>query len=144
MAIRYLAGAVLLLTALSGLAQGRDLSLLLLIEELKERGYAIIYSNSVVPTGAQVHVESIDISTLERVLREQGLLLKERDGIWVISPGSPPSKPEPAPEDLPVETPLLETVIVTGTRHSFPRVEFLLPRMRRYHANRQYVAPIQL
>ena len=96
MAIRYLAGAVLLLTALSGFAQDRDITLLALIEALRERGYAIIYSNSVVQTRQQVRVDSISMEALEQALLERGLLLQQREGIWLISLGSGSEVSQPA------------------------------------------------
>ena len=126
MAIRYFVGAVLLLIAFSGLAQGRDLTLLALIEALKERGYAIIYSDGLVETQQKYRVEAVDIDTLEQAVRAQGLQLQQREEIWLIVPGSGVAEPEPAVEDapLPFEPPVLETVIVTGTRYRFPRTDF--------------------
>jgi len=119
MVMRWFVGAVLLLTALSGYGQGREITLLSLIEELGARGYQILYSNSVVQTSLTVYVEEIELEELRRALQSQGLILQQREGIWLISPGAESEAPPPADQEFP-DSALLETVIVTGTRHRFP------------------------
>lgn len=121
MAIQFFAGAVIMLTALSGFSQNREIPLLTLIEVLRERGYTIIYSDSVVNTQAEVQPETFTIEALEKILLTQGLLLQRHGPTWVISPAPRDTDLDVTNEDTHQQERLLETVIVTGSRHHIPR-----------------------
>jgi len=103
-----------LIVARAGAAP-RDMSLAQLIEALEAQGYRILYSASLVPRGRTVTVDEVNLETLEDALGRLGLALESREGIWVIVRRVQPEEPPPAPaQDTP---PVLETVIVTGSRH---------------------------
>ncbi len=120
MGTRILFASLLLAAALGARGQGRDWQLPALIEALREQGHTILYSSALVHGEQTVRVETVDIEALRRSLPALGLELTAESGVWVITAGD--SAVETTPPVLSADAPpgVLETVIVTGTRHHFP------------------------
>lgn len=115
MVIRRATCLLLCLIASGARAETRDMSIAQLIEALEAQGYRILYNANLVPREQRVTVERENLQTLEETLDRLGLALEEQEGIWVIVRGEPPE--EPPPPRAQAAPPVLETVIVTGSRH---------------------------
>lgn len=108
--------AVPAFAAAQGQTEGQ--SLVALISRLQERGHAIIYSDRLVLNSMRTEGLAVDIATLLRSLEVNGLRLQKQGDVWIVSPGQPP-QPRTAATTVAIES-VLETVIVTGSVHSFP------------------------
>ncbi len=93
------------------------MSLLDLIDKIQSRQQQVVYSSALVREDQMVTVEDFSIESLGQALQDHGLVVEAVDGIWVISrlADKPVAKTEEA-------TPLLETVIVTGSLHRLPHI----------------------
>ncbi len=114
---------VLLLTAgqvVFAHAQTRSLKLIDFIEALVASGTVIVYSNALVPSDHEVTVAELDLATLADVLAPLGLALQQREEVWFIVRGEIATQPVAA-ESTAKSEPVMETVIVTGSLHRFPR-----------------------
>lgn len=106
------------------LAQVREVELASLIAELRSQGHAIIYSDRVVYGEQYVKVrDPVDIAQLRVLLQGLGLDLLEKNGVYSVVAGAEiTTATAPPVAQVPEASPVLETVIVTGSLHQFPRV----------------------
>lgn len=75
----------LLVLAAEAYAENARIPLLRAIEVLKENGYQVVYSSSLVTSAQSIAVDQISISTLRGALPALGLELKQVNDLWVIS-----------------------------------------------------------
>jgi len=96
----------------------REVALTELIESLREQGFNILYSSDLVNRSIRVSVADDSIEDLAQALASVGLSLRREDSVWVVTRG----EQETPDIDLHPQAsePVLESVIVTGSMHSFP------------------------
>lgn len=117
---RSTAGWLIMLAASYASGQPVEMSLPQLIDSLQSREVHILYSSALVNESQRVRVEPVNLDALVEALAEHGLALEQRDGVFVVvraneAHASKPPRPEPS-------TPVLESVIVTGSMHRLPYI----------------------
>ncbi len=68
----------------SSTAESDTVPLLTVIDALRENGFQVIYSSSLITEQQSVTVEEISIESLRKALAPLGLALQQIDGLWVI------------------------------------------------------------
>lgn len=120
MVIRIIMTILLLVVSFAATAQSGEMPLTELIDALRAKGYSIVYSNSFVFPSQRVSVAGESMEDLEKALGDFDLQIKQQNGLWVISPAPELEVPVLPAESVPVTEEVIETVIVTGSRHYFP------------------------
>jgi outer membrane receptor protein involved in Fe transport len=99
-------------------ASAEELRLVDLIDSVRGRGHSIVYSTDLVHSGMRVEVDERSLESLRQALPALGLRLEGAGDTLLIRRG--PTIEAPTPRII-AATAELETVIVTGSRHRFPR-----------------------
>lgn len=91
--------------------------------QLQDQGYRIVFSTDLVPPALAIEVPSVTLANVRRALPAVGLRLTQADGYWLVMADTGVADTDTAsrtPIDVDPET-LVETIIVTGTRHRLPQ-----------------------
>ncbi len=122
---RYAIAALLLWFGLVFAAHGAvRVALVDALASLRDQGYEIVYSNDLVSSSLRIDVAQLDFEHVQNALPALGLEFLRSGELWLVVRGQTPTVPAPrAPLVATAEegqTPGIETVIVTGSRHLVP------------------------
>ncbi|MDH3641822.1 MAG: TonB-dependent receptor [Gammaproteobacteria bacterium] len=89
--------------------------------QLQDQGHRIVFSTDLVAADLVVEVAAVTLPNVRRALPGVGLKLEEADGYWLVTRAVAVEPSLEPPDRGSIADDLVETIIVTGTRHRVPQ-----------------------
>ncbi len=115
----YWCGVALILGARVGAAEPVQLAEALL--KLQAQGHRIVFSSELVPTQLTVDLDEVTLAEVRQAVPRVGLALVRWNSYWLITRAPATGRPTDERAQALPPPELIETIIVTGTRHRFPQ-----------------------